>query len=94
MREKMLKKIKKQLKKQNKELSSICPYCELKATVEIWTDSLETIFNIEDVYCNRGYEGDVTTVRTLGGEYEVGYCSKCKINGVCYSIRRTNEVKK
>ena len=90
MRDKMLKKIKKQLKKQNKELSSICPYCELKATVEIWTDSLETIFNIEDVYCNKGYEGDLTNVKTIeiDGEYESGFIKECPLTKICYSIKQ------
>lgn len=91
MREKMLKKIKKQLKKQNKELSSICPYCELKATVEIWTDSLETIFNIEDVYCNKGYEGDLTNVKTIDGEYESGFIGGCPLAKICYSICKVEQ---
>lgn len=91
MRDKMLKKIKKQLKKQNKEFSSICPYCELKATVEIWTDSLETIFNIEDVYCNKGCEGDLTNVKTIDGEYESGLIKECPLAKICYSICKVEQ---
>lgn len=91
MRKEMLKKIKKQLKKRNMKLTELCPYCELKATIEIWTDSTAPLFGIEDVYCNKGYESDVTTVRSLNGECETGYCNGCKLsgpNGVCYSISK------
>lgn len=93
MREKMLKKIEKQLKKQNKEITVLRPYCELKATIEIWTDIRETIFNIEDVYCNKGCEGDLTNVKTIDGEYESGFIRECPLAKICYSICKVEQNK-
>lgn len=94
MREKMLKKIKKLLKMQNREITELCPYCEIKVVAHIWTAGPDMTVEIDDAYCKKaGYSEDRTKIATMDGMYEMLQCDKrCpKDNGVCYAVCKAEQ---